>query len=214
MKQYSRLLLSLLIVIGGALSGCQKIVQGPEPLPEVKIGVATFSQPTETWQLLAGYIPAGQTKLSGKKLHELDVAFEQLLLRETNRVYTNSGASIRCRELASEKFEEKPGTSLAFWSEVGRCMKVDLLVVPQIIDWQSRSGGEAGTLIPASVTMDTFIIDVRAGRAHRSHFEETQQSLSENLFTFKKWAARKGKWITAAQLAEEGMRKAITELGL
>jgi len=57
-------------------------------------------------------------------------------------------------------------------------------------------------------------VDVEEPSISRFHFEETQESLSNNLLNVKKWFQRKGQWITAEQLAEEGMRQAITELGL
>jgi hypothetical protein len=48
----------------------------------------------------------------------------------------------------------------------------------------------------------------------RYHFEETQQTLADNLLEFSKFVERKGKWITAEDLAREGLYQGIKELGL
>ncbi|UZP67915.1 hypothetical protein N1030_02755 [Desulfovibrio mangrovi] len=214
MKLVQRISITLLLLTGLILGGCQKVTQGPTPLPEVSIGVARFTQPLHTWDLLAGYIPEGQAELEDKILRELDQNFETQLFRMTNRRYVSAGASARCLELDTSK-KAGSSTALAKWINVGQCMGVDFLVVPQVLQWQDRDGGEAGTYHPAAVTMDIFIIDVARQRASsRFHFEETQESLANNLMNFSKFVERKGKWISAQQLAEEGMRKGIKELGL
>ncbi|GHV55345.1 hypothetical protein FACS1894206_09640 [Deltaproteobacteria bacterium] len=48
----------------------------------------------------------------------------------------------------------------------------------------------------------------------RSHFDETQAALADNLLDAGKFFARGGKWITATELAREGMVKAVKDLGL
>jgi hypothetical protein len=214
MRQVQRICITLLLLAGLTLAGCQQVTQGPTPLPEVSIGVARFTQPMHTWDLLAGYVPDDQAALEDKTLRELDDTFETQLFRQTNRRYESAGASARCLELGMSK-EDGSSTALARWIKVGECMGVDFLVVPQVLKWQDRDGGEAGAFHPAAVTMDIFIIDVKRQRAtSRFHFEETQESLSNNLMNLSKFVARKGKWISALQLAEEGMRQGIKELGL
>lgn len=214
MKYAQHLCIILLLLAGLILSGCQQVTQGPSPLPEVTIGVAQFTQPQHTWDLLAGYIPENQPKLDSDALHALDSTFEDMLFKQTNRRYTSSGASTRCLEL---DIQNNGGSQNALekWVNVGKCMNVDMLVVPQILAWTDRDGGEMGTDHPATVIMDIFVIDINKQRStSRFHFDETQESLSNNLMNFGKFMNRKGKWITAHQLAEEGMRKGIKELGL
>lgn len=43
-------------------------------------------------------------------------------------------------------------------------------------------------------------------------FDETQQPLSENIFRFFTFVKRGGKWITAGELAREGIHKAVDSL--
>lgn len=214
MRYVHHICLALLLTVAFVLSGCQQVTQGPTPLPEVSIGVAQFTQPHQTWDLLAGYIPDDQPALKQETLTALDEAFETQLFRMTNRRYVTSGASTRCLEMDVSN-SNAGSTALAKWVNVGKCMGVDLLVVPHLLGWQDRDGGEMGTFHPAYVKMDIFLIDVKKERPiSRAHFEETQESLANNLMNFDKFVERKGKWITALQLAEEGMKKAIKELGL
>ena len=49
----------------------------------------------------------------------------------------------------------------------------------------------------------------RTGLAKVFVFDETQQALSENIFRFFTFLRRGGKWITAGELAREGVRKAV-----
>ncbi len=214
MRYVQHICIVLLLIAGMALSGCQQVTQGPAPLPDISVGVAQFTQPMNTWDLLAGYIPEGQPALDAKVLRSLDESFETQLFRMTSRHYTSAGASTRCLEMDVSK-SNASSTSLNKWVNVGKCMGVDLLVVPQILAWSDRDGGEMGTYHPAYVKMDFFLIDVKKERPiSRVHFEETQESLANNLMNIDKFVERKGKWITALQLAEEGMKKAIKELGL
>lgn len=214
-RRYTSLTTLLLLLLTLGISGCAKPTQGPEPLPEINIGVAPFTQPTQTWQLLAGYIPDNQRLVEPAQLHEFDLAFSDMLMTKTNRIYGGADSRVRCQEIATANHQQSPSTALNYWAAVGQCMQVDFLLVPQMLDIQARTGGEMGTDVPAGVVMDFFLIETKSPRLiSRSHFAETQESLSSNLWEFSTWMKRKGKWVTAPQLAQEGMQNAIKELGL
>ncbi|MEZ0575357.1 hypothetical protein [Halodesulfovibrio aestuarii] len=197
------------------VGGCAKPTP-PAQLPPLAMGLANFTQPTTTGELLAGYIPSDQFKVSAETLDKLNADFEKLLMTETTRVYTSGAAASQCYEITTAQHREDPLNALQFWNQVGICMKADVLIIPQVIDWTPREGGNMGAFQSAGVNMDfyTLRVDAEEPSISRFHFEETQESLSENLLNIKKWFKRKGHWITAEQLAEEGMRQAITELGL
>ncbi|OBQ54028.1 hypothetical protein [Halodesulfovibrio spirochaetisodalis] len=206
----------ILCVLGLFLiAGCGKSKTTAQ-LPPLTMGVAMFTQPTNTGELLAGYIPSDQFRVSPETLDTLNADFEKLLLTETKRIYLRGAAARQCFEITTAQRSEDPVNALQFWNQVGLCMKVDVLIIPQVIDWTPRQGGEMGAFQSAGVNMDFYALRVSANEPSlsRFHFEETQESLSANLLNIDKWFQRKGKWITAEQLAEEGMRQAITELGL
>ncbi|HXV79615.1 MAG TPA: hypothetical protein VEG60_07025, partial [Candidatus Binatia bacterium] len=66
---------------------------------------------------------------------------------------------------------------------------------------------------PASVAFALDLIDVRRGDVIWSaRFDETQKPLSENIFALGDIKQRGIRWLTAEQLAQEGVRKAVGEL--
>jgi hypothetical protein len=67
----------------------------------------------------------------------------------------------------------------------------------------------------ASIKVEFYLIDIaRARLLKRSVFEEQQVGLSDNLLTLNKFFKRKGRWVSAAELTQEGISKAIKDFGL
>ncbi len=197
------------------LVACAKPQKAP-PLPEVSIGVAAFTQPMQTADLLAGFLPEDTPRVNDLTKTELDAIFSDVLLKKTSRRYVDVSRYALCRD-AEPAVKSSTGRTAAmhYWTAVGRCMNVDFLLVPHIIEFRERDGGEAGVISPAKVLMDIFLIDTRNSvLIGRSHYDETQHALSENLLEAGKFVSRGGKWVTAGQLAREGMEKAVEELGL
>ena len=59
------------------------------------------------------------------------------------------------------------------------------------------------------------LVDTRTGGiVKKFHFEETQQALADNILDAKKFVARNGRWLSAIELAQEGLQKGLAELGL
>ena len=48
----------------------------------------------------------------------------------------------------------------------------------------------------------------------RSVFEEQQEGLVDNLLNVGTFFKRHGQWVTAEELSEDGMRKAVKDMGL
>ena len=48
----------------------------------------------------------------------------------------------------------------------------------------------------------------------RSVFEEKQEGLVDNLMNVGTFFKRRGQWVTAEELTEDGMRKAVKDMGL
>lgn len=198
------------------VSACGKdMAVAPAPLPDVTIGVVGVSQPMGTTDLLAGFIPENRVLASSDAVLAFNNNLMQMLKKQTQRVYTFVPQAGGVNP--SQKREAGRNGALAQWAEIGRKMKVDLLIVPQILDWRERAGSEAGVTTAAAVNVDFFLIDVRTGNGtliSRSNFREQQVGLSDNLMNFNTFIKRGGKWITASELAQEGMEKMIREFGL
>lgn len=177
-----------------------------------RVGIAGFYQPASTSELLAGYVPAGAGQVDGLILAQLDNDFAQILRSSTDRTYVGTEKSYQC---AKDTRSVRTDSAFDFWLTVGKCMNVDVIIVPQLQAWQERDGGELGAMRPATVVMDFFLLDVKKQLLlARSRFDETQQALSSNLLDIGKYINRGGKWISAEELAREGITKAVRELGL
>lgn len=65
---------------------------------------------------------------------------------------------------------------------------------------------------PSSVAFDFRLFATATGRTLCSgRFDETQQTLTENLFKIGTWFKRGNKWLTAEQLAREGVMKMLDD---
>ena len=198
-------------------SACTKPRQAPPmPLANLNIGVGFFSQPAGPSDMLAGYVVENVERVDEKHLNEMDNVFADVLSKESKNSFLSKESALHCSRTVGERDGETNNqAALRKWSAIGRCMKVDLLVVPQILELRERAGGELGVDKPAKIVMDIFLIDVRNETLiGRSRFEETQTALTSNLLEANKFFKRGGKWISASELAREGMVKAVKELRL
>lgn len=216
-QSLARYVWPLCIVLMVALAaGCASKAQRPSaPLAGVSVGIVGVVQPMGTTDLLAGYIPEGRELASDQAMMDFD---------------TDLLDKVRARADKAREIVPLPGeqgvnpssdraagrnTALQHWIEVGRKAGVELLIVPQILDWHEREGSSAGVISSAAVDVQFFLIDVDEGiLLNRSVFREKQQSLSNDLLHAGTFFKRGGKWITARQLAGEGVDKMITEFGL
>ena len=204
----------LVLALSAVLFACAKPQQGP-PLPEVNIGIAGFEQPKTPLDMLAGYAPENSPEIPRKVMTQLDETLINVLTLGTSRTYVTGERYLQCRNAKAPGQTRSRVAALHHWSAVGMCMKVDVLLVPHLFKFQEREGSEAGITRPAGVTMDIFLIDVKNKQlVSRSHFDETQQALADNLLNSGKFFSRGAKWLTGVQLAREGMGKAIKDLGL
>lgn len=184
----------------------------PLPLPDLSIGLAPFTQPVRATQLMAGFIPEVQGLATADERLTLDGMLEDRITA-TGRPFTMVSLSA-----LSGDAQEPQGrrSALAMWVQLARDAGVDLLIVPQVIDWKQRNGGPAGVVSPAGVTVDFFLVDARGEGAllQRSHYAVVQTALSDNLLTMRSFFQRGGRWVTAEDLSGEGMDRAIREFGL
>lgn len=215
---FRRLSLFLCLALAGSvfLAGCSAPRQPPMPVGNLKLGVAYFSQPAEPSEMLAGYLVEDAPRIDPKVLNEMDALLASVLASKSSNNFRSRESALHCRQTVLDQ-EGRSNTQAALrtWSSIGRCMGVDILVVPQLFAYQERDGSAIGVTSPAHVIMNIFVLDVRNEvLISRSSFDETQSALTSNLLEADKFFKRGGKWITAHDLAQEGMEKAVKELGL
>lgn len=96
---------------------------------------------------------------------------------------------------------------------LGELVYADAVVSGRVLRFRERVGEEWGIKSPASVSFVLELWDVKRGDIIWSgQFDETQKPLSENIFAIGEFTQRGGKWLTAEELALEGVKKAISQL--
>ncbi|BBD08355.1 hypothetical protein [Desulfovibrio ferrophilus] len=196
------------------LASCQRphtVIEGPAGT----LAVAGFFQPESNRDLMAGYLPENPIHMDRKVLNELDAGLSAALAKGESKAWIRPAKVDHCRTLVLERSKGKVVAAFAHWLEVAKCVEADWLLVPQVTYLREREGSEVSVQNAASVTLDLFLISVAdESIAARYHFEETQLSLTENILDAGKFVRRGGKWITALELAREGMERGVKEFGL
>ncbi len=211
------LCLAVIVCTTFLLGACQKTMKDVErsasviPL-DLTVGVVPFNQPKNTSALIAGYIPQNQGVIPRDVLPQLDIMLRSKLY-ETKRTYTWLAAPLSIA--SSDYHDSETPQGLAPWLNYGREYRVDFLIVPQVINWHQREGSRAGVTNPAHVRVEFFLLDVRNGRIfRRSVFEEKQVGLVDDISRVGDFFKRGGGWVTAEELTQDGIDKAMQELGL
>lgn len=184
--------------------------------PEGRLAVAGFTSPRFNYELLAGYLPDEGRSVDRDVMRKLDGLLQEQLAVDGVSNAVPFFQTDQCREIVT--FDQTNGrkkTALAYWVEVGRCMKANYILVPQVTVWRERKGDDWTVEVPASVTMDFYLISLGdEPQLVRRHFDETQRSLSEDLGNFSTFFGRGAKWLTAQELARSGMQNMLYEMGL
>lgn len=97
--------------------------------------------------------------------------------------------------------------------ESGRLLGSDAVMIGHLYRFRERIGTTYSVVSPASVAFDLHLIGVSSGRVLWSgHVDETQRSLSENLFEIGAFIKRKGEWVAADDLATSGLDDLLIKL--
>jgi hypothetical protein len=90
--------------------------------------------------------------------------------------------------------------------ETGKVLEADAVVVGRVYRYEQRSGGQYAARTPASVSLDILLVGTEDGRLlWEGEFTETQEPLTENLLRIGSFLQRGGRWLTAEELAVNGM---------
>lgn len=96
---------------------------------------------------------------------------------------------------------------------LGQLVYADAVISGRIRRFREREGEAMGAKSPASVAFVLELYDVKRGDSvWKGSFDETQQPLTENLLGLGVFSARGFRWLTAEELSQEGIKKAIGEL--
>ncbi len=118
--------------------------------------------------------------------------------------------------LSAERMEallgNMDGNIIAQAGFVAQKLQSEGALIMTVSRFQERIGNNRSISFPAAVTFNYKLINGMSGAILcNGVFEETQQALTENLFNFGKASRRGFKWITAEQLAGEGLADKFSE---
>ena len=106
-----------------------------------------------------------------------------------------------------------PSSEDARLKRVGAMVYADAVMMARLQRYRERVGDEWGAKSPASVAFILDLVDVRRGDIiWTARFDETQKSLSESIFSLGDIGQRGVRWLSADQLTQEGVKKAIGQL--
>jgi len=217
--------LGLCLLLAGfslLLAACaQPRPAGPPLPPEASLALAGFHHPVQNWQYLssagkfrsmaAASIPAPEL------MPELDALLQTLLENDGPRAMVSPDAVSQCQELMLARVDAEQGglAGTRYWMNVGACTQADYLLVPQVLAWREREGGDWGVRQPGMVILELTLLDVRDNQVVRRFlYDEQQRSLSEDLSHAGRFFQRGGKWVSTMELAEDGLRAGLREMGL
>lgn len=104
-------------------------------------------------------------------------------------------------------------TQLKLIQALGKELGADAVLYGKLYRFEERIGGPYGVERPASVAFTLYLIRTNDGAVlWRYSFNETQQSLTENLFKAKLYKKSGMRWLTAKELANIGIEEAIADL--
>jgi len=134
--------------------------------------------------------------------------------------------------LRKKRYSQKMVTSNSQWGDVdlmlkknrnlsdremvvaaGRSAKAEAVMIGYLYRFRQRVGTRLSVDTPASVAFGIHLIDVKTGREFwKGHVDETQKSLSENLFNIGSFIKQKASWVTAEELAVLGLEEILETL--
>ena len=132
---------------------------------------------------------------------------DQLLIilsqRATFEVVPPSQAGPVFQRLRREHMGENLAKAIA---DTGRKLGVEGVLVGHVYRFRQRVGSAASVESPASVAFDLALVRVSDAQVvWKNSFDETQKSLSENLFNLGQYMKTGLRWLTAQELARVGM---------
>lgn len=102
------------------------------------------------------------------------------------------------------------GNNLAQARETGRRLDADGVILVTINRYAQRDGTAYSVTQPASVAFDYRLVETATGQVLCSGvFDETQQTVLENILTLSKATGRGIRWLTAEELAAAGVKEKL-----
>jgi len=145
---------------------------------------------------------SGRISKDGEKIVEEIFIKDLLALKDMELISPDKVESVYKR-ISVESLRE---SSLDVLKKAGHELKADYVAAGYVYRYAERVGYRFSTERPASVVFEIHLIDSGNGNViWRGFFDKTQKSLMEDVFQISSFFKGGAKWLTARQLAEQGM---------
>ncbi len=203
------------------LAGCQLISDSKVDTSQQRFGVDTilvvpFESVYRQEGKTIGRCPVCNTVLKPGQIEPGADGFmtkELIADLKTETTYTLFGPS-KAEGVRSEIISEDIGISQRrLLVEMGRRVGADAVISGIVYRFRQRIGTTLSVDSPASVGFGIHLLRTSDGRLLWSrHFDETQRSLSEDLFKLGAFVKRGGRWLAAEELAAYGLKELMASL--
>lgn len=206
----------LFVFLPGGCAGPEKDLSLPDPSTPVRVvAVIPFQKisPGDTSDAYARCPLDGKAFKTGITVEDSEGILGNLLCENLSSLpglrLAPAGeveeAYIRvCTGFPLERPDEKLGM-------LGKALNADGIFVGFVYRFRERVGTPYAVEQPASVAFSVHYFDVSLKKmTWNGVFDKTQTSLMENLLDMKTFFSAKGKWMTAEQLAGEGIHRVMT----
>jgi hypothetical protein len=93
---------------------------------------------------------------------------------------------------------------------LGRRHKADGVLIGYLYAFRERQGGDFSAKSPAYVAFELVLVSVKSGGLlWQPKFAEKQEPLNQNLFELGKFMQRKGRWVTAREMATAALKEML-----
>lgn len=93
---------------------------------------------------------------------------------------------------------------------LGRQEGADTIMIGYLYAFRNRSGGDYGVERPSHVAFELVLMQSGSGRVvWQRSFKEIQKSLSEDLLQLRNFIKRKGRWVSAQEMAKGALKEML-----
>ena len=132
---------------------------------------------------------------------------QKMEVQERFRISSEEEVEEHSELFRSELWQRKPAMSSI---DLGKALNVDYVFVGFLYRFDERVGAPLAAEKPASVGFDLHLFRVKDGKMVWSgRFDETQQSLTDDLLKLGAFLRRKAVWLKAEELASVGMDETL-----
>lgn len=214
--------LSLLTVVVAFLAGCHNasgvstsLIQEKENVFK-RIAVLPFQQPdadeaarNAVFMVLPASVIKTENNAKSPERIVQDIFWEQIAASKKYELVSPDRTGGIYEQVATTSFKVTLPEAIR---KMGEELDADGAVIGYVRRFRERQGVDYSVEKPASVSFEIHLYRCRDGvLVWRGIFDKTQTSLMENLYRASYFVKERGRWITATELAAEGMEDVLTK---